>query len=1345
MSTPSAPPVPSVAELRERLNSLTLRDAARLGRRLEGQRRKRPGGLTDIAQQIERAERIVTARTAAVPTIVYPALPVSERREDIAAAIRDHQVVVVAGETGSGKTTQLPKICLELGRGIRGTIGHTQPRRLAARTVAQRIADELGSPLGDVVGYTVRFTDQVSDRTLVRLMTDGILLAEIQRDRRLLRYDTLIIDEAHERSLNIDFLLGYLTELLPQRPDLKVIITSATIDPERFAQHFAQRGSPVPIVEVSGRTYPVEVRYRPLEADPSDRADAEAAPDSADDPDHDIVRRIATRDQVEGITDAVGELMAEGPGDILVFLSGEREIRDTAEALRGLELPNTEVLPLYARLSTAEQQRVFGAHTGRRIVLATNVAETSLTVPGIHYVIDPGTARISRYSHRTKVQRLPIESISQASAGQRAGRCGRTADGICIRLYSERDFAGRPEFTEPEILRTNLASVILQMTALGLGDLERFPFVEPPDRRSVRDGIALLHELGALDEDRLTEVGRQLAQLPVDPRLGRMIVQAKEEGCVGDLLVIAAALSIPDPRERPADQQARAQQLHARFADEHSDFIGYLNLWRYLRDERAQRSGNQFRRLCRDEFLHYLRIREWQDLVGQLRTIAASLGIREDTTDSAETPAAKSAETQAAANTAAAKSADAVAAVNTAAQNTAANAAIHRAVLAGLLSHVGLRTGEGREFAGARNSRFVIAPGSALARRPPRWVVAAELVETSALYARVAARVEPETIEQLAGHVVARSYSEPHWDRRRGAAMAYERVTLYGLPLVTRRRIDYGRIEPEVARELFIRGALVEGEWDTRHHFFRDNQQLVESLSELEERARRRDLLVGDDDLFAFYDARIPSDVVSVRHFDAWWKKARHRTPELLTLTRADLLRDGEDAVEALPDDWTDGDLTLPLSYRFEPGASDDGVTVHVPVEVLARLGGDEFGWQVPALREELVTALIRALPKELRRRFVPAPDTARAVLSGLAGTDEPLLPAVQRELHRLSGVLVPLNAFDLSRVPAHLRVTFAVEDDRGTVVARGKDLSALQESLATPIRAAVAAATDEGLRRDGLRTWPDDLDVLPRTVEQTRSGHTVRGFPSLVDLDGAVGIRVLATEAEQRAAMPVGTRRLLRTAVASPIRAVPLSTRARLLGLAGILDDCADAAVDALVAENGGPAWDAVAFGQLRQQVAAGLPDRTRTVAAAAERVLAATQDVRAQLPSDPSPAQRPAILDLRAQLAELTPEGFATRAGAGRLLDLARYVRAIGVRLEKLAREVDVDAARMARVHEVQHAYQQLVAALPASRTAAADVQDIRWLIEELRVSLFAQQLGTSRPVSEQRIYRAIDAVSP
>ena len=1208
------PAPPSAHDLRSRLDGVTLRDAARLRRRLDGLRRRdNPRARAQVGEQLGRAEALLETRSLAVPELRYPDLPVSAKRDDIAAAIRDHQVVVVAGETGSGKTTQLPKIALELGRGVRGIIGHTQPRRLAARTVAQRIADEVGSPLGDVVGYTVRFTDEVSDRTLVKLMTDGILLAEIQRDRKLLRYDTLILDEAHERSLTIDFLLGYLKQLLPRRPELKVIVTSATIEPERFAAHFAGAdGDAAPIVEVSGRTYPVEIRYRPLEQpvpgasapgdDTSDDAADGAADDAADDPDHDVVR-TETRDVTEAIIDAVAELEAEPPGDVLVFLSGEREIRDTADALRAVTDPNTtEVLPLYARLSTAEQQKVFQSHTGRRIVLATNVAETSLTVPGIRYVVDPGTARISRYSRRTKVQRLPIEPISQASAAQRAGRCGRVADGICIRLYGEADLQARPRYTDPEILRTNLASVMLQMAALRLGGMTDFPFLDPPDRRSIRDGAQLLQELGAFDaHDTITEVGRRLAQLPVDPRLGRMILAADSEGCVREILVLAAALSIPDPRERPADREDAARQAHARFADEHSDFASYLNLWRYLREQRRELSGNQFRRMCRDEFLHYLRIREWQDLVGQLRMIAKSLDIVE-AGDGEPAPAD----------------------------------AVHAALLAGLLGHVGMRDGDtrrpsgsgrgrpSRDYLGARNSRFVLAPGSVLSKRPPRWVVVADLVETSRLFGRTAARIDPETVERVAGDLVQRSYSEPHWDAERGAVMAYERATLYGLPIVPRRRVGCSRVDPELSRELFIRHALVEGDWTTRHHFFRDNQALRAELAELEERSRRRDLLVTDDDLAAWYDERVPASVVSQRHFDAWWKKQRHRTPDLLTLSREDLLRKDDDAAETL-EEWHVGDLALPVSYRFEPGTEDDGVTVHVPVDVLARLGGEEFAWQVPALREELVVALLRSLPKDLRRALVPVPDTARAVLEALDPAQEPLVSGLQRELQRRTGVLVPLDAFDLDRVPSHLRVGFAVEDDRGEVVARGKDLTALQEQLAAPVRAAVSAAVAGDLERAGLTDWPADLTELPRSVERSSGAHTVRGFPALVDEGGSVAVRVLPTAAEQEAAMSAGTRRLLRASLPSPVKQVErsLDARARLVlgtnpdgSLTSLVEDAADAAVDALVDT---PAWSRDDFAALRSRVAAGLVATTLDVITATQDVLAAAHEVRLALPTDP------------------------------------------------------------------------------------------------------------------------------
>jgi ATP-dependent helicase HrpA len=1186
--------------------------------------------------------------------ISYPDLPISARRDELAAAIHDNQVVVIAGETGSGKTTQLPKICLELGRGDGKLIGHTQPRRLAARTVAQRIADELQTPLGDLVGYSVRFTDQVSKNTRIRLMTDGILLNEITRDRNLRRYDTLIIDEAHERSLNIDFLLGYLRELLPRRRDLKLIITSATIDPHRFAEYYATAlDTAVPVIEVSGRTYPVEVRYRPLELEIEDE---------------DGVLLSEQRDEIEGIVAAVRELDSERVrGDILVFLSGEREIRDTAEALNGLKLYDTEVLPLYARLSTSEQQRVFEPHDKRRIVLSTNVAETSLTVPGIKYVIDPGTARISRYSRRTKVQRLPIEPISQASAGQRAGRSGRTSDGICIRLYSQPDFDARPRFTDPEILRTNLASVLLQMANLRLGSVEEFGFLDPPDRRAVRDGVLLLQELGAMDDEvGITALGKRLARLPLDPRIGRMILQAEREGCVREVLILAAALSIPDPRERPADHLEKARQLHARFADPDSDFTALLNLWEYLAEQRDSLSGNGFRKLCREEFLHYLRLREWQDLRGQLRSIARELGIAENA-------------------------------------EAASSDRIHAALLSGLLSHIGMRDGDSRTFSGARNTKFVLAPGSPLSAKPPRWVVASEIVETSRLFGRTAARVDPETLEPLAEHLVQRTYSEPQWDSRRGGAIAFERVTLYGLPIVARRTVGFGRIDPKHARELFIQHALVEGDWQTRHHFFAKNQSLREELAALEERARRGDLVVGDETIYALYDAKIPASVTSQRHFDTWWKKQRHATPDLLTLTREDLLAASfgteESPATAFPREWRSGGAALPLSYRFEPGAQDDGVTLHMPAAVLSRLGGEDiaaFSWQIPALREELVTALLRSLPKDIRRSFVPVPDTARAVLAAMVensdgdldtASHEPLLDALQRSLFDRSGVLVPLNAFDVDKLPPHLRMTYSVTAEDGSEIAHGKDLSALRSELFP------ADAPSESLP--------------PEEPEHVR------------------------------------LRRELREMLASPVKAVErgLSQRARLLlksnpdgSLDALINDCADATVEAML--RGGLDAEAIRMDLI--------PETEKTLGLV-EKAMSAAHDARRLLSDRPSDALKPAMADVRAQLARLLPAGFVTSTTVDRLRDLVRYLTAAARRLEVLARDAEGDRGRMQRVAAVQKAYDDLLQSLPDSRTSREDVRDIAWFIEEFRVSLWAQNLGTARPVSEQRIYRAIDAITP
>ncbi|HET6393216.1 MAG TPA: ATP-dependent RNA helicase HrpA [Blastococcus sp.] len=1315
MSAPTRPA--EEADLRERLTALTLADEHRLRRRLDGLRKtrdpqSRARQRERIAADVAAAELRIARRRAAVPVVSFPEeLPVSARRDDIAAALRDAQVVVVAGETGSGKTTQLPKIALELGRGVRGRIGHTQPRRIAARSVAERIAEELGTPLGEAVGYKMRFNDQVSDSTLVKLMTDGVLLAEIAHDRLLRQYDTIILDEAHERSLNIDFLLGYLAQILPRRPDLKLVITSATIDVERVAAHFAG----APIVEVSGRTYPVEVRYRPV-VDPDD-------PEADED-----------RDQVSAVLDAVDELVAEGPGDILVFLAGEREIRDTQDALAERDLRGTEIVPLYSRLSAADQHKVFAPHAGRRIVLATNVAETSLTVPGIRYVIDPGTARISRYSHRTKVQRLPIEPVSQASARQRSGRCGRLGPGIAIRLYTEADFDARPEFTDPEILRTNLASVLLQMAALDLGAVEDFPFVDPPDRRAVADGLALLEELHALEDGKLTPTGRSLAALPLDPRMARMVVEANERGVLDEVLVIAAGLTIQDPRERPTEHQQAADQLHARFSDENSDFLGLLNLWRYLTEQQEALSGNQFRRTVKREFLHYLRIREWQDLHGQLRGTARRLGM--DVGEPAAEPDEKG---------------------------------IQAALLAGLLSHVGMQMEQAkgdkrpsREYLGTRNTRFVIAPGTPLAKKPPRWVVAAELVETSRLFARTVARIDPETVEALADHLVKRQYSEPRWDARRGSVVATERVTLYGLPLIVGRRVQYGSIDPVVSRELFIRHALVEGQWTTHHRFWADNRRAIEQVAALEERARRRDIQVDDETVFELYDARIPADVVSTRHFDRWWKAARRDRPDLLSFTPEMLTNAaaaGQVRVEDYPDEVELGGglgrgLTLPLSYAFAPGTAEDGVTVDVPLAVLdgvaSRTSGESLAFTVPGLREELVTALLRTLPKQLRRGLVPIPDRVREVLPNI-DAGEPLLPALERELRRATAVTIPPDAWAPDQVPDHLRATFRVLDDQQRPLATGKDLEALRAQVAPKARASLARAASD-LERTGLTAWT--FGALPRTIAVQRGAHVVTAFPALVDEGATVGIRVVATEAEADRLTRRGARRLLVLVAGSPVRAVvrTLAPRARLAmqfnpdgEIADLVADCVDAAADELIAAAGGPPRDEAAFAALVATAKGELHRLTVDAVQKVEDVLTQAREVAVAIGA--APARRvpeAAIADLRRQMTALLHRGFVAATGRRRLPDLVRYLRAMAYRLEKLPANAARDELWMRQVAAVTAEFEQLRARLPGTGSPDDAVSRVRWMIEELRVGLFAQGIGTPRPVSEQRVYKAIDQLT-
>ncbi|MDQ2648557.1 MAG: ATP-dependent RNA helicase HrpA [Actinomycetota bacterium] len=1217
-------------------------------------------------------------------TITYPDLPVVEHREALLAALREHQVLVVAGETGSGKSTQLPKLCLEAGLGEHGWVGHTQPRRIAARAVAERVAEELGSEVGGVVGSKVRFNDQVGEHTRVKVMTDGVLLAEIAQDRRLRRYEAIIVDEAHERSLNIDFLLGYLRQLLPERPDLKVIITSATIDTARFSEHFAD----APVIEVSGRSYPVEVRYRPIGEDDDD-----------------------DRDQTQAVCDAVDELGRERPGDVLVFLSGEREIRDTADALNARSLPDTEILPLYARLSASEQHRVFSSHRGRRIVLATNVAETSLTVPGIVGVIDTGTARISRYSRRSKVQRLPIEPISQASADQRAGRCGRVAPGTCIRLYAEDDYDARPRFTEPEILRTNLASVILQLAALGLGDVEAFPFVDPPDSRAIKDGLLLLEELGAIrprndgGEVRLTKVGRRLARLPVDPRLGRMVLEADRHGCVAEVLVVAAALSIQDPRERPSGKEQRAAELHARFAVPDSDFLTYLNLWRYLRGKQKELGSSRFRRMCRDEHLHFLRIREWQDLHAQLRQTALGLGITVKSL--AEEPDADG---------------------------------VHRAVLSGMLSHIGRWDEEKREYRGARETRFTIAGGSALGKRRPKWVVAAELVETDRLRARTIAAVTPERIEAAAGHLVTRSYGEPWWERERATAMVEERVSLYGLPIVPRRKVNVDRVAPDVARELFLRHALVRGEWDTTHPFIQHNRDAVVEVAALEHRLRR-DLLVPEDDLVSFFDERVPDDVTNGRRFDSWWRKERGRQPDRLDYTRAVLTGEddpGATVDEAFPEWVRVAGVDLPLTYTEEPGSDLDGVTVDVPLLLLDRAHEAGLDWQVPGRRVDLLEAIVRSLPKEIRRDLGPVPEVVAALSERVGPTDGSLLHVLPAALGRLAGRPVAFDAADLRQVPEHLRVVYRAVDGRGRPIAWSRDLAALRSRMRARLQAALAERSPIP-ELTGLRDWPDD--GVPRTVAVQHAGTTVTAYPALGDEGDSVARRVLASQAEQAAAMWSGTRRLLLLALGSPLRSLDRSlptavkldlARTERFSAAEVYRAVAEAAVDHLLLQHGGPPWDRAGYEALAAAVRAdfvAVAVRAGTQVSEAAAVVNAIDD---RLSTMVSAALDETVVDVQAHVDRLLGRAWITTAGVEGLPDVVRYLRGIEHRLTKAVAEPGRDASRLRPVRELEAAYRHV---------AHLDAQgDIRRQLEELRVATFAQAIGASGGVSEQKVRRAL-----
>lgn len=1247
-----------------------------------------------IAEDISRSQQLREQRLAALPKVTYPEqLPVSQKKDDIKQAIANNQVVIIAGETGSGKTTQIPKMCLELGRGVDGYIGHTQPRRLAARSVANRIAEEMQCELGQQVGFKIRFSDQVSDNSYIKLMTDGILLAEIQQDRYLNQYDTIIIDEAHERSLNIDFILGYLKNLLPKRPDLKVIITSATIDPERFSKHFDD----APIIEVSGRTFPVEVRYRPTTEINKDEMEADG-------------------DQLQGIFDAVDELCDEGPGDILIFMNGEREIRDTADALSKRNLKGTDVLPLYSRLSNAEQNRIFAPHSRRHIILATNVAETSLTVPGIRYVIDPGTARISRYSYRTKVQRLPIEPISQASANQRKGRCGRIEAGICIRLYSEEDFNSRPEFTDPEILRTNLASVILQMLGLGLGDMQQFPFVQAPDSRNINDGLTLLEELEAIKpakrhkKTELTKSGRSLSRLPVDPRLAKMVLTADGLGALREVIIIVAALSIQDPRERPQEKRGAADEKHGRFDDPDSDFIAFLNLWNYLEEQQSELSNSQFRKLCQKDFLAYMRIREWQDIVYQLSTVCNEMGMKATT-------------------------------------NVADSERIHQSLLSGMLSHIGFKD-EKQIYKGARNSQFHIFPGSGLFKKSPKWIMSAELVETSKLYARINARIDLKWVEGFAQHLVKRSYSEPHWEKKPGAVIAFEQQTLYGLLIVNKRRCVYSNIDPKVSRELFIRSALVEQELGQNEGFLQYNQELIEDIQVLENKSRRRDILVDEQTLFEFYDKKIPQDVNNRAAFNKWWKGQKQKDKRFLHMSREELMQHGADHVTEFdyPDTWQQENLLLPLAYHFDPGQAVDGVAVQIPVALLNQVQETGFDWHIPAFRHELICALIKSLPKTIRRNFVPAPNYADAVLAAIEPMQGNLIDAISTRLLRMTGVRVEPDAWDLSTLAPHLRLQFEVRDEHDKLLARGLNLSKLKAQLQGKVTDTLSKVADKGIEKADLTEW--SFGELPSSYVKKQGQYEIKAFPALVDKKDSAAVELFDNEHKAQQAHQQGLRRLVLLNVPSPIKYLQqnLPNKSKL-GLYfnpfgkvnDLIDDCIAAAVDSLLTKYGN-IRTADAFEKAKEQIRGELGDTVVEIATQVEQVLSIAHGLNKRMKGRVDLTMITAHGDIKSQLQNLVFKGFVSQHGAAKMTDLIRYLKAIERRLEKLPVDPNRDRLCVLELEKVAEQYQKLANKIPKGMPIPEEISAIFWMQQELRVSLFAQTLGTPYPVSAKRVLNAI-----
>ncbi|MFT8258108.1 MAG: ATP-dependent RNA helicase HrpA [Candidatus Symbiodolus clandestinus] len=1224
----------------------------------------------------------------------YPAeLPVTQHREQLLAAIASHPVVVVAGDTGSGKTTQLPKICLELGLVNQGIIGHTQPRRLAARMVAQRLAEELQGTVGGLVGYQVRLTRQLSEQSLIKVMTDGVLLAEIQQDRQLHAYSVLIIDEAHERSLTIDLLLGYIKQLLPKRPDLKVIITSATLDPQRFCHYFNQ----APLISISGRTYPVEVRYRPVEE----------MPKTAGDP-------------YQALIAALQELFQQPMGDILIFLSGEREIREVAELLQDQAWPQTEIVPLYARLSIVEQQKAFQRHSSRQIILATNVAETSLTIPGIRYVIDLGKARISRYNHRHKIQQLPIEAISQASANQRKGRCGRVAPGICIRLYSEADFLSRSLYTEPAILRTNLAAIILQMLAYGLLPITQFPFLDPPDQRYLQSGLRLLQELGAItpesviQQPQLTPLGRQLSQLPLDPRLARMLLAAHQFGCLQELLIITSALSIQDPREWPSDRKQAAEQRHQRFADQRSDFLSWLSLWHYLQQQQQQESNSAFRRRCRSEYLHHLRIREWQDLYLQLRQAVKRFSWP----------------------------------IN---QQPADYQSIHCALLSGLLSHVGQKSIDKPGYRGARQLQFFLFPNSVLFKTPPPWVVVAELVTTSRHWGRTAARVEPTWLESLAKHLLQRRYSEPYWDARQGGAVAQETVTLYGLPIVSGRRISYGKIDPKLSRELLIRHALIDGEWHGRHRFWQQNQATLATVEILEQQTRRRGLVVDSEFLFAFYDQHLPADIVSVAHFDRWWRQIKKQQPQRLTLTQPQLFTEQAATVQAAdyPTEWVYHDRKLPLQYQFSPGDPADGVTVQLPLALLPALEPEPFEWLVAGFRVELLTALIKGLPKQLRRNFLPIASYVEAFLQLPPRIDRSLLSLLAEDLARMTGVKIPSDAWQPSVLPAYLKMRFAVIDETGTVIAEGRDLKQLQ--LQQQAQQQLGDLPDNPLEAwigQDLQCW--DFGDLPILIIQRQGNHQIQRFPTLVEHPPHVTLQLVNSQIEQQKQMLAGSVRLIwRCLPNSLLKTIhkQLDSQVQLALLSypdaqpsAALEDCLLATIQQLLVQLGGVVWEQQLFQQICQKTGQQLVSQALPIIQQLPPLLNEYQTISQQLQQPTFNTWGTALTDMRQQLGQLIYPGFIRANGVGRLADLLRYLKALRQRLEKLPCQPAQDQRYQASLTALQQAYQQRCTAYPAEQSLPEQLQAVRWMLEELRVSYFAQTLGTAYPISEKRLYRAL-----